>query len=413
MQGGVVAGKWHRMMRPLICCLTLLFSAAGHAEEWPDFLGPKRQGISKETGWNMDWNAKEPPVLWRAKAGAGASSCTIAAGKLYTMGGEGDEEWLLCLDAATGQELWRKSYPCEFDTRDWSGGPAGTPVVDGDRVYTLSFRGHFICWNASNGEKRWELDLGTDFKGTPPHWGWAGNPLVVGNMVIVEPGGNGSSRAAVDKMSGKIFWQSGNDPVAYASPIIFAGPDMRGAALFNASGLVCVNPRTGAEIFRQAWKTDFGVNAARPLHRDGRFFLSAGYKHGIAMVDIKSGIVWENKDIMLHFQSPVLFEDHLYFISGDNASEAKLQCLEWATGTVKWGRKVLGNRGGVIVAGGKLLALTEPGELILAEASPAGFKEWGRVQELGGKSWAPPAFSDRRLYIRNNAGMIVCLDLRP
>jgi outer membrane protein assembly factor BamB len=401
------------MIRSLTLGLSLVICVAARADEWPDFLGPRRHGISAETGWNMDWNAKEPPVLWRAKVGAGASSCTIVSGKVYTMGGEGDDEWLVCLDAASGNELWRKHYKCEFDKRSWSGGPAGTPVVDGDRVYTLSFRGQLICWNASDGEKRWELNLEGDFKGTPPRWGWAGNPLVLGNMVIVEPGGNGSSRAAVDKLTGKVFWQSGNDPAAYASPVIFSGPGMRGAALFNASGLVCVNPRDGTELFRHEWKTDFGVNAARPIHKEGRFFLSSGYNHGVALVDIQSGVVWENKDIMLQFQSPVLFESHLYFVSGDNSKNARIQCLEWSTGEVKWEQKARGSRGGVIVAGGKLIALTEEGEVILAETTPSAFQELGRLQAVTGTTWAAPAFSDRRLFVRNNAGTLVCLDLNP
>lgn len=352
-------------------------------------------------------------MLWRAKAGAGASSCSVAGGKVYTMGGEGNEEWLLCLDAATGKELWRKRYECEFDKRSWSGGPAGTPVVDGDRVYTLSFRGQMICWNASDGEKRWEANLESDFKGTQPRWGWAGNPLVLGNMVILEPGGNGSSRVALDKLTGKVFWQSGNDAAAYANPVIFAGAEMRGAALFNASGLVCVNPRTGEELFRYEWKTDFGVNAPTPIHKDGKFLLCSGYNHGMALVDIKSGPVWEKKDVMMQFQSPVLYEGNLYLLSGDKGNKAKLQCFDWNSGAVKWSQNMRGSRGSVIVAGGKLIAVSEEGEVILAEAGPEAFKELGRVQAVTGTTWAVPAFSDKRLFVRNNEGTLVCLDLNP
>jgi len=393
--------------------LALLCSTAA-AADWPENLGPKRRGISQETGWNMDWNAKEPPELWKAKVGAGVCSCAVAGGKVFTMGSAGDTEAVICLDAVTGKEVWRKTYDCDFDERSFdTGGPAATPVVDGDRVYTLSFRGHLHCWNASDGAKVWALHLETDFKGIMPRWGWAGSPLVVGNMLVIEPGGNGSSRAAVDKLTGKIFWQSGTDPAGYASPVIFSGPEMRGVALFNSSGLVAINPRDGSELFRHAWKTDHGVNAAMPIHKDGRFFLGSGYKHGITLIDAKTGPVWENNKIMLHFQSPVLFEDHLYFVSGDNSSQAGIHCLEWATGAVKWSQSVPGQRGNVIVAGGKLIVLTDQGEVILADASPAAYNELGRLQPLSKQAWPAPAFSEKRLFVRNNAGTLVCLDLNP
>ena len=400
-------------LRFLLPALALLCSTAA-AADWPEILGPKRRGISQETGWNMDWNAKEPAELWKVKVGSGVCSCAVVGSRVFTMGSDGDRESVICLDAATGKEVWRQTYDCEFDERSFgTGGPAATPTVDGDRVYTMSFRGQLNCWNASDGAKVWALHLETDFKGIMPRWGWAGNPLVVGNMVFIEPGGNGSSRAAVDKLTGRVFWQSGTDPVAYASPVIFSGPEMRGVAVFNSSGLVGINPRDGTELFRQPWKTDYDVNAATPVHKDGKFFLGTGYDHGIALVDARSGPVWESKKIMLHFQSPVLFEDHLYFLSGDNKNKAFIQCLEWATGTVKWSQSVPGQRGSVIIAGGKLITLTDQGEVILADASPAGYKELGRIQPLARQAWPVPAFSDRRLFVKNNAGTLVCLDLNP
>lgn len=402
------------LFRILLPALALMCSRAA-AADWPEILGPKRRGISQETGWNMDWNAKEPPELWKAKVGAGACSCAVTGGRVFTMGSDGDKESVICLDAATGSEVWRKTYDCDFDERSFdTGGPASTPVVDGDRVYTLSFRGQLHCWNASDGAKVWELSLEKDFKGLMPRWGWAGNPLVVGNMLVVEPGGNGSSRAAVDKLTGKVFWQSGTDPAAYASPIIFSGPEMRGVALFNSSGLVGINPRDGSELFRQAWKTRFDVNASSPVHKDGKFFLGAGYDHGILLVDAKTGPVWENKKIMLHFQSPVLFEDHLYFVGGESSSnKAAIHCLEWVTGAVKWSQATPGRIGSVIVAGGKLIVLTDQGEVILADASPAGYHELGRLQPLSKQAWPAPAFSDKRLFVKNNAGTLLCLDLNP
>ncbi|HWB06819.1 MAG TPA: PQQ-binding-like beta-propeller repeat protein [Verrucomicrobiales bacterium] len=402
------------ILRSLVLALVLACSPAS-ADDWPEILGPKRRGISQETGWNIDWNAKEPPVRWKVELGKGASSCAIAGGRVYTMGSDraGDTESVICLDAATGKEIWRKTYDCEADASSWTGGPAATPVIDGDRVYTLSFRGQLYCWNTRDGEKRWELHLETAFKGIMPRWGWAGSPLVVGNMLVIEPGGNGSSRAAVDKLTGKVFWQSGTDPAAYASPVIFSGPAMRGVALFNASGLVGINPRDGTELFRHEWKTRFDVNAAIPVHRDGRFFIGSGYGSGVAMFDLKAGRIWENNKIMLQFQSPVLFGDHLYMVGGEANSAATLQCIDWITGKVAWTQPAGKERGHLIIAGGKLIVATQPGEVILADASPAAYKELGRIQALPAEIYAAPAFSERNLYVRNNKGTLVCLDLSP
>src|SRR5690606_26612897 len=129
----------------------------------------------------------------KAQAGVGSSSMAVAGGRLYTMGaGRDNKEWVVCLDAATGKEIWRQTYASKFDKRMFDGGTASTPAVDGDRVYTLGYLGALHCWNAATGAKIWERHLEKDFKGVKPRWGWAGSPLVVGNMLIVEPGGNGS-----------------------------------------------------------------------------------------------------------------------------------------------------------------------------------------------------------------------------
>jgi len=400
----------------LRCLLSTLLvtTLPATADDWPEILGPKRRGISQETGWNMDWNTKEPPVAWKAKVGTGASGCAVAGGKVVTMGASQDgTETVYCVDLTSGKELWSQTYDCEFDKRMWDGGTSTTPVIDGDRVYTLSFRGQLFCWNLADGKKLWELHMEREFKGAMPYWGWSGSPLVVGNMLIIEPGGNGSSRAAVDKLTGKVFWQSGTDPVAYASPVIFSNPAMRGVALVNANGLVAINPRDGSELFRHEWKTPHDVNAAIPVHRDGKFLLSSGYDTGLAQVAPGTGEVWTTRKIMMQFQSPVLYQDHLYLISGDNKQSGTLQCLDWATGTVKWKQSVGGNRGNVIIAADKLIAVTEGGEVILAAASPAGFQELGRVQALSARVWAAPAFSNQRILVRNNAGSVVCLDLTP
>jgi outer membrane protein assembly factor BamB len=399
--------------RGCVAFLAVLLSIPALAGDWPEIMGPQRRGISPETGWNTDWNHKEPPLVWKFEAGPGASSCVIAGGKIYTMGSKADHEFVVCLDAATGKEVWRQTYDCKFDKRSWSGGPAVTPVLDGDCLYTLSFRGQLFCWKANDGTKIWERHLKDDLHGIMPKWGWAGSPLVAGDKLIVEPGGEGTSRTALDKLTGKTLWQSGSDPVAYASPILFSGPALSGVAFFNASGLSAINPRDGSELFRQPWKTDFDVNAAIPVHRDGKFFIGSAYGRGIALMDAHKGPAWRNDKLIIHFQSPILLGEHLYFVEGQAENPAVLTCLEWNTGNVCWQHRVGHERAHPIFVGGKLIILTQDGELVLIEASPSACKELGRFQALPKMVFAPPAFSDGRLFLRNNNGTVVCYDMSP
>ncbi|MES2707339.1 MAG: PQQ-binding-like beta-propeller repeat protein [Verrucomicrobiota bacterium] len=388
------------------------------ADDWPDFLGPKRRGISAETEWRKDWGRAEPEVAWKLQVGVGSSSMSIAGGKLYTMGAHREgREAVICLDAASGKEIWRQEYPCKFDKRMFDGGTSSTPVVDGDRVYTLSYLGNLFCWQAADGTKLWERNLEKEFKGVRPRWGWSGSPLVVGNMLIVEPGGNGSSVAALEKTTGKTLWQKGSDPVAYAAPMIFSNAKMRGVALFNASGLVGINPTNGDELFRQEWKTDYDVNASQPIHKDGAFFLSTGYGTGAGLAQVTGGsstLKWRSKEAMTQFQSGVLVGSEVYLVSGDNSARAELKCLDFATGAVKWSHRTgSGSNGHVIAVGGKLIVVPDSGEVLLVEASPEAYQELGATHPLPGRVWAAPAFSNGRLYVRNNNGTLVCLDLRP
>lgn len=391
---------------------------AARADDWADFLGPKRRGTSAETGWRQNWEQEEPKAAWKVQVGVGSSSMTVAGGRLYTMGAHREgREAVLCLDAATGKEIWRQEYPCKFDKRMFDGGTSSTPVIDGERVYTLSYLGDLFCWQAADGKQLWQRNLETEFKGLRPRWGWSGSPLVVGNMLIVEPGGNGSSVAALEKTTGKTLWQKGSDPAAYAAPIIFSNAKMRGVALFNASGLVGINPTNGDELFRQPWKTDYDVNASQPIHRDGEFFLCTGYGSGAGLAQVTGGssnLKWRNKAATAQFQSGVLVGSEVYLVSGESSGKAELKCLDFASGAVKWSQRVgTGSNGQVIAVGGKLIVVPDSGEVLLVEASPAAYKELGSTHALPGRIWAPPAFSGGRLFVRNNNGTLVCLDLRP
>jgi outer membrane protein assembly factor BamB len=182
-------------------------------------------------------------------------------------------------------------------------------------------------------------------------------------------------------------------------------------AFFNAAGLSAVNPEDGKELFRQPWKTDFDVNAAIPVQRDGKFFIGSAYGRGIALIDAIEGPVWSSKKLIIHFQSPILSGDGLYFVEGQAENPAVLTCLDWNSGKVRWQHRVGQERAHPIMVDDKLIVLTQDGELVLTNAALSHCTELGRFQAIPKTVFAPPAFSDKRLFLRNNSGTVACYDL--
>jgi outer membrane protein assembly factor BamB len=397
----------------------ILVQVAIRADDWPQFLGPNRDGISKETALNLDWAKKEPRVVWKADVSVGVSSCAIVGGRLYTLGNDHSKDVVLCLDAKTGKQIWKQIYRCKNETRNFDGGTASTPTFDEGRVYTLSHQGNLFCWNAENGEKIWEADFVDDYKGQKSQWGWAESPLIAGNLVVVQAGGKDAGLIALDKVSGKLVWKQGNDQPGYASGLALETNGAKAVAFFNAAGLVASNLADGKELFRFPWKTDFDVNASMPLLHDGALFISSGYSSGCAVIDVKNGAPvekWRNKTLSLHFQNSVLVDGKVYAVSGDNRENMKgeLRCIDFATGALAWSEPMGKTYGEIIVVAGKLLIMTDQGELVLVQPSPEKYAELSRIQVLGGaRAWVAPAFSNGLIYCRQNLGSLVCLDLNP
>ncbi len=379
------------------------------AADWPQFLGPNRDGISSETGWNADWDRREPGIAWRMEVGVGAASFAISGGKLYTTGHDSEADVVSCLDAGTGKVLWTHRVPGKFEKRMFEGGTAATPTVDGDRVYTLSHKGHLFCLQKDTGKVTWEKHLVDDFGGEEPRWGYAGSPLVYGEKLITEPGGKGASVVGLDKKTGKLIWKSGDDEAAYASPTVFGSGRI---AVFNAYGLVGLQAADGREDFRVRWKTSYDVNATTPLFESqrGLFYITSAYRKGSGVVALRGSsgaeLVSESKDMGLKFQSAVRLGDRVYGVVDE------LKCVNAATGEEIWDHKVSGKEGNVIAVDGKLIVLTEKGELLVGIPEADGFRETGRLQVLKDRCWVLPAFSEGRIYCRNNKGSVVCVDVR-
>jgi outer membrane protein assembly factor BamB len=401
---------------PLFALLVVSASCSllpfANAVDWPQWRGINRDGISSEKISPANWGKDGPKQLWKKEVGTGVSSVAVEGGHLYTMGNNGSSDVVFCLEAATGAEIWRHTYPQSLDPRQFEGGPAGTPTVDGDRVYTLSHEGDLFCLAAPNGKVLWRKNLLRDFGGNRQKWGYAGSPLVDGNLVIVDSGGVGASTVALDKTTGALKWKAGDDEAGYSSPVAFDLAGIRCVAVFKADALVGLNAANGQELWRFRWKTRSEVNAPTPLVFGDKIFITSGYGTGCALLQVSPGKatqIWRNKNMRSQLGSPVLVRGYIFGIDG-NVDGGELRCLEAANGEMKWKQNIGG--GALIAVGGHLLALNERGELIVAEASPTAYRELGRAQVLGGHSWVAPAVADGKIYCKNNQGTLVCLDGR-
>jgi len=395
-------------MRTTFCLATLALTGLAtnlRAADWPNYRGPDHNGISKETGWTAQWPANGPKVLWKAKVGFGFATFTVANGRAYTTGNADNTDTVFCFDANTGAEVWKRSYPAPLDPKAYPGGTSATPTVDGDRVYTLSKRGLVHCLDAAKGTVIWSKNLAEELSAKSPQWGFAGSAYIEGDLAIFNIGSTG---AALDKKNGKVIWSSGPEESGYSTPLPFsAGSD--GAVMFTIKqDVVAVKVKDGHELWRFPWKTQYDVNAADPILNGNKVFISSGYNHGAGVFDVSAKPpkeIWQNKNMRNKVASSVLWQGHIY-----GMDESQLRCLDFNTGEVKWTDKVTG-MGALMLADGKLIVLSENGELLVADASPAGFKPISRTQVLGKTCWAAPVLANGKIYCRNGGGDVVCVDV--
>jgi outer membrane protein assembly factor BamB len=398
-----------RSLLTITVTLSLASALITKADDWPQWRGPNRDGISRETGWSTKWPSGGPSKAWDAKVGVGYSSYSVANGRLYTMGNVDETDYVYCLDTNTGAEIWKHSYPCPSKDPNGYHGTRCTPTVDGDRVYTVSREGDFFCLSAKDGKVLWSKDFKKDFNGKVPMWGYSGSPLIEKNLVLVEVGGLGTSVVAMTKDKGTLVWKSGNDPVGYSSLVAYDYNNQRSLALFPKDAVVGRLMAGGKELWRFPWKTSYGVNAATPIVKDDKVFISSGYNYGCALLQFSQNppkVVWQNKNMRNHVNSCVLWQNYLY-----GFDEGELKCLSWDTGEVKWGSKSYG-KGSLTLADGKLIIWSANGKLAVAEASPDAFKEISSAQILGGKdTWAAPVLANAKIYCRSLENL-VCLDIK-
>jgi outer membrane protein assembly factor BamB len=388
----------------------VLTASALSAADWPRWRGPNGDGISTETGWQAKFPGAGPGQLWRQSVGTGFGSVSVSDGRIYTMGNENDHDTVFCFDAATGEEIWKHTYAMPLEAKNYEGGPNTTPTVNDGRVYTLSRGGHLFCFDAAKGTVIWSKNLVDELNVTLPTWGFASSPLVEGDLLILNVGVAGT---AVDKRTGKIVWTTGGEPSGYATPVPLDWRGERHVLVFGGKALHLVNASNGARLWQHEWITDWDVNAADPIVYGNQVFVSSGYNHGGALLDISGPspeVVWKNRNMRNQMSPSVLLSGFIYGFDGNHGRTATLRCLDFNTGEPRWTEPI--GYGTLSVADGKLIALSERGELFVAEATPEGFNPISRAHIMGGKCWTVPVLSHGRLYTRNAQGDLVCFDLR-
>lgn len=394
----------------LIATILLLACSAAPNTDWPQFRGPDANGISPLKGINKSWSSRPPKLLWQVPmSDDGYAGPSAAAGRVYIVDHQGDQDIVKALDIATGRELWRFSYKDASNSN--YGFTRSTPTFDGGRLYTVSRLGLVHCLDAATGKKIWSLDMISTFGGKRPEWDYAWSPLVDGQKLILIPGGNGASVAAVDKMTGRVLWKGGgSDKPGYATAVNAVLAGVKQYVVFTAAGLMGVNQLTGAQLWSIPWKTSYDVNAATPLVIGNSVFITSDYRRGCAMVVVgPSGaqIAWENKEMHSHFSTPVYVDGFIY----GTTDPGRLICMDPKTGKVVWEKKGF-EKGGLVAVDGTLIVCDGAnGDVVMVELKPTGYTELGRIRPLGGQSWTAPIVADWKLIVRNKAAL-ACLDLR-
>lgn len=374
--------------------------------DWPQWRGPRRNGISPEKGLSKDWKKQPPRQLWKANVGIGFSSIAVSKGLAFATGNRDSTDTVYAFDAKTGKVRWKHSYACKLGALRHEGGPFATPTVDGNRVYTLSKAGHLFCFDAGTGRVVWQTDVAKATGTRAPNYGFAGSPLAHGGLLILNVGPAG---AAVDKATGKVVWKSaGSARAGHASPLHFTAAGRRAVAILAKRQFVGLEPASGRVLWSHALSGPGLIyKITDPVFLGDRVFITASYGNLCAMFRITDAgpqQVWQTTRLVSKFLNPVVVDGHI--VGGHR--ERDFRCIDPATGEVKWKQRFTGN---VVVAGGACLILTVRGELILAEVTGEAYRELGRARVLNGKCWTPPALSAGRVYCRNAQGDVVCVDV--
>lgn len=399
--------------------VVLVLGAVGQlaAEDWPQILGPERNGVYRGPALAEAWGAQGPRVVWRKMVGAGFSGPVVVQGRVILFHRVGSEEVVESLDARTGASQWRYAYPTSYrDDFGFDEGPRAVPVVAGGIIYTFGAEGQLHAIDLAKGTRVWSEDAMRRFKVPKGFFGAAGSPLVEEGRVLANVGGPEAGIVAFDAKSGRVLWTATSDQASYSSPAGATIAGRRLAIFLTRAGLVGLDPATGRVQFQRPWRARIAasVNAATPLVIGDLIFISAEYGPGAGVFRVDGSTLtelWTSDDALTnHYATSVQHGGHLYGFHGRQEFGQSFRAVELRTGKVRWNQERF-LAGTVTLAGDRLLVLRERGELVLAPASPDGFMPIARAQILPGTVRAYPALSDGVLFARNE-NTLIALDLR-
>ncbi len=423
----------------LLLTLAALIGRAAFGQssaDWPQWRGPQRDGRSAETGLLKQWPEKGPSVVWKvAHLGEGYSSLAVKSGRLFTQGNIDGQGYVLCLKAEDGSVIW-KTHPTNEDSQykhQKGNGARGTPTVDGDRVYALGGGGDLTCLKADSGEVIWSTHFVSDLGGSRPGWGFSESPLVDGDHLIVTPGGSEGCVVALDKLTGKVVWRSGDvpDKAHYCSALVVESHGVRQVIQFTGGGgkksrnrrnnkdaaqdaaaeetsvtarVVGLDAQTGKLLWSYARPANGTANVATPIFHENRVFASSAYNTGGGLVQLTktndgftADEIYFEKKMANHHGGIVLVDGYMYgFGSGG------LICQNFKTGAIEWQARSV-SKGSLVYADGHLYCFGEKNEMALVEANPKEYVEKGRFSTDDGDypTWAHPVVAGGRLYLRD------------
>jgi outer membrane protein assembly factor BamB len=427
--------------------LSVLSGTTAVAADWPQWQGPDRNAVSKETGLLKEWPEGGPPLAWKVKdLGGGYSAPSVAGGRLFGMSTRDKDEVVWALDEKDGKELWVAPLGAAYTGQRMPQareGPGCTPTVDGERLYVLGRGGDLTCLQVKDGKILWQRSLTKDFGGRVPAWSYNESPLVDGDKVVCTPGGPDATLVALDKVTGKTLWKSqvpgaddggrggfgGFTPsgASYASAIAIDVGGKREYVQLTAKALVGVAADDGKFLWRYDRPANrMAINCSSPIYHDGQVFAASAYGAGGGLAKltadkdagVKAEEVYSTRNMQNHHGGMIFHNGHLYGANGGNEG-GFLVCLDFKTGKVMWderdkpGRRGV-QKGSVALADGRIYYLQEDGTVILFEPSPKEYGERGRFKHPDrsrAPDWTHPVVANGKLYLRDQ-GVLLCYDVK-
>lgn len=432
------------MRRMLTLAAILVLAPCSRADDWPQWMGPQRDGVWRETGVVKKLPEGGPNVVWRAKIAGGYAGPAVADGRVFVadfVRKEGDDkpnpgrrsqlqgsERITAFDAQTGKELWKHEYDCPYSV-SYACGPRCTPTVDGDRVYMLGTMGHLKCLNVADGKVVWEKDLVKEFKDKGAKvliWGYSGHPLIDGDKLFVPVGGDGTTLVCFDKRSGKEIWQAlSSSDVGYGPPTMVTVDGKKQLVFWHGEAVNGVDPESGKELWRVGLKPNFAMSIMQPRVSGDYLFVGGNGVNMLLKFDGgKAKEVYRGdrkKGLMPINATP--FIDGKYLYGADQPGEFRAVVLEtgerlWETFAPVAGKKAGSGTTFIVKNGDRFFLFAETGDLIIAKLSPKGYEEISRAHLLdptgdafGRKVvWSHPAYAHKHGYFRNDQELI-CVNL--